>query len=328
MFKTMALVIGFAGMQCFQAVSTDVPSGKPPLEGDGGQAGDSVSAPALRIVRVIEVTDGSTYYKMPIWSPDGKRLAFTNQGSRGIYVRNADGPGLIKEVFSPDSPGTLCWTSDSKALVRRTRGHRTTYVDVETGEETLLVKQGTPPGQPCPYGETGILDLETGALRCSGEYYFKGQTPLPDITLKMDFKNDRLRFEDGDRRCSFEFPHRVILVSLSPARDKVAFAMRDGNIYVSNLDGSSMTPIGYGSGKVWSPDGRRLVYLGAIEDSHFDMIAAELFVVNADGTCRVQLTDTPDLVEMYPVWSPDGMRIAYSTSRTGKIFVAVLEEVD
>ena len=44
--------------------------------GSGGGEGEG-GAPALRIARVIEVTDGSTEYMQPIWSPDGNKLVFT-----------------------------------------------------------------------------------------------------------------------------------------------------------------------------------------------------------------------------------------------------------
>ncbi len=63
--------------------------------------------PPLRIAKVIEVTDGSTFYMQPIWSPDGKRLAFAGDGFTGIYVRNADGTGPIKELTSADYFGWL-----------------------------------------------------------------------------------------------------------------------------------------------------------------------------------------------------------------------------
>jgi hypothetical protein len=58
---------------------------------DGGKGENSGKQPVLRVVQTIEVTDGSEKYKWPVWSPDGKRLAFTGPGFRGTYVRSADG---------------------------------------------------------------------------------------------------------------------------------------------------------------------------------------------------------------------------------------------
>jgi hypothetical protein len=309
--------------------------------GDGEGEGDEL--PALRIARMIEVTDGSTFYMQPIWSPDGRKLTFTKSGFSGLYVRSADGSGRIQEITSEDYSGyNPVWTSDSKAIVLRTRtgtlGQRLTCVDVETGDVQVLVERAVHPRQPerNAYGditvdldgETKVLDRETGTFETPDEYYPRGQSPPPGVSLEMDFKSNTLTVIEGDGDRRAEFPHKVILASLSPTHDKIAFKLGDGNIYVSGLDGSSMVSIGRGSAWDWSPDGRRLVYLGAYEQNEYSVTATELFVVNADGTGLTQLTHTPDQVEYYPVWSPDGMKIAYSIDNTGKILVAILEEVD
>ena len=276
----------------------------------------------------------------PIWSPDGRKLAFTKSGFTGLYVRNADGSGPITEITSADYSGYKpVWTSDSKGIVIRTRtgivGQRIAMADVETGEITTLVERAAHPGQPTRNatgdatvvldGETMVLDRETGTLRTPDEYYPPGLAPARDISLKIDFRNNTMRIIEGDGLRSTEFPHKVLLANLSPGQEKVAFKQGDGNIYVSSLDGSRVVCIGRGSGWDWSPDGNRLVYVGAIEENEWTITASELFVVNADGTGLAQLTHTANQVEHYPVWSPDGMRIAYSTVNTGKILVGILE---
>ena len=314
------------------------------LGGQNSAAQDVGSPPPLRIARVIEVTDGSTIYMQSVWSPDGTKLAFTKSGFTGLYVRNADGSGPIQEITSAAYSGYKpVWTSDSKGIVIRTRtgivGQSISYIDVGTGEVRVLEGQARHPKQPemNPYGDVTVdVDGQAKVLNESTESlddkdgYYSGEKPASrDLHLERDENNPGMWVViEGDGTQRIQFPHRALLASLSPTRDWIAFLPGDGNLYVSHLDGSGKTSLGRGSGDWdWSPDGARLVYVGAIREGEGTTLASELFVANADGTGVVQISDTPDIVEMFPSWSPDGTRIAYSTHRAGKICVAILEAV-
>jgi Tol biopolymer transport system component len=75
----------------------------------------------------------------------------------------------------------------------------------------------------------------------------------------------------------------------------------------------------------FSPDGSKVVYMyGAMDTEKEDMVASDLVIKNIDGTGRFQI-ETPDMMEIYPVWSPDGKMIACQTDRINKIYVFKLK---
>ena len=115
------------------------------------------------------------------------------------------------------------------------------------------------------------------------------------------------------------------------AMNRILFGSdRDGTpeIYVMDADGTDLVrlttdawvqiaPVTEVASLAWSPDGTRIAF---IADRAGDR---RIFVMNADGTGLVRLTDHP-AGSGAPAWSPDGHRIAFTVQRLGndEIFVS------
>lgn len=74
-------------------------------------------------------------------------------------------------------------------------------------------------------------------------------------------------------------------------------------IWTCNLDGGDLTQIKEGSYPKWSPDGKKIVF----------MHDKDIWIVDADGTNLMQITNTALVFENLPSFSPDGKRIVYSS---------------
>ena len=110
--------------------------------------------------------------------------------------------------------------------------------------------------------------------------------------------------------------------SWSPDGTRIAFSssrwpVRNSEIYVMDADGEN--EINLTNHKMddvvpsWSPDGSKIAFVGAPFD---DFDPAHIFVMNADGTGRRNLTGDSDLTQsFFPTWSPDGKKIVFDSRR-------------
>lgn len=97
------------------------------------------------------------------------------------------------------------------------------------------------------------------------------------------------------------------------------------NIYIANINGSNESRVtdeqsGYMYGISWSPDGSNIVYDSIVPYNPTpgvpDYYSRGLFTIHPDGTNRTALPVTGALQNAcVPDWSPDGTKIAFSTTR-------------
>ena len=225
----------------------------------------------------------------PMWSPDGRRIAFVSTRHREdedydpdkveIYVMNADGTGVTRLTHNDALDSLPNWSPDGRRIAFTSTRHREDE-DHDSDKVEIYVMNAD---------GTGVTRL-----------------------THNDARDWRPMWSPDGRRIAFVSTRHREDEDYDP--DKV-------EIYVMNADGTGVTRLTHNDAldslPNWSPDGRRIAFVSTRhrEDEDYDPDNLEIYVMNADGTGVTRLTHN-DARDSSPSWSPAGERAAAAPATT------------
>ncbi len=252
--------------------------------------------------------------RQPMWSPDGKWIAFfgTDGEKSGLMIARPDGtestlvaPTLGTNHPLPGAGDALAWSPDGKqiAYVSATPGPET---ESATGDPVVITRYLYKP--TASEGMTRfndnrrlhifVADVATKQVKqlTDGTYY--------EHSIEWSPKGDEILFvsnheDDPDLRFNY---------------DVFAVRLADKSIRrVTNTENVEYKP-------TWSPDGRTIAYLGTkrgLTSSETTMEDTHVWLMDADGGNRRELGASIDNRQGAPEWSKDGRFVYYTLQEHG-----------
>ena len=265
----------------------------------------------------------SDHIRGPIWSPDGKLLAFVtgtalHDGCEEIIFVSigADGRTLgnpAKLKLTEATYYKLCgWGTDNAiGVVMSTPQLEALYSVPASGGKAIqltpkdaMIPSWTPDGKRiyfdgCNVGECGEIEYVPASggkvtrIPVKSEHRYVVSLPIGSVSVSPDGK--MLLFVGG---LSGKGTDRKL------------------HMFTVPVDGGNLAEIPTGMEDLaqpcWSPDGKSIAFIGGEQTPKKDVMPYQIYIMSAQGGKPRQLTSLNDRVDETKIaWSPDGKHIAY-----------------
>ena len=257
----------------------------------------------------------------PVWSPDGKVLAFVGkQGERhGLMIAKTDGSD-VTELVSPEGsnsplPGMgnqISWSPEGKqiAYISSTPDDRAAEV---SGDPLVITRYLYKP------------DAGEGMTR------FNDNRRLHIFVVDVGSKQTRQLTKGNTDEHSIDWSpdgkELLYLTNPEPNQDEFfnydVFALKLADNSFRRITATEFNEYN----PQWSPDGKRILFRGTrrgLTDRETTMEDTHVWVMNLDGSDRREIGAVIDQRQGSPKWAPDGNSVYFTVQERGSNYLVRL----
>lgn len=245
----------------------------------------NLKAQEYLLSNIKEVGLENTFLTKPLWSPDGKKIACTGQNNRGLLVFDTENLQIDTLDKNVRLKSKPVWLRSGEIVVQK----RNELAAYNRFKSASVAESDT------------ILSVDTKAKKVIAQNLQK--SIYWEITPEPNLFYNPLLSPDG----------RYVLVHLA------------SDFYLYRSNGSGLVKrLGTGIASSFTADSRHVVYfLDESTDGH-TISNSEIYILDIESGNSHILTQTPDILEMWPAVSPDGRQIAFINDSNGALFIADL----
>lgn len=291
-----------------------------------------------KISNIVKLTNDDERYVNPQWSPDGTKVAFTNEYCQGIIVFDLKSKSKVQLTDAFNAGDRFQWSADGEAILYRAtryeendRKHSIWVTDLKGNKQQVSEEQRYLQPAAWRYKANGAKQV----LSVDGK--IKKQPSLSTIApsrvksiIKTSGTNLSTFFDENERFYLVDESGKKTLLNdkpgglcpaFSPDGKKIAFN-QDDEMVVMNIDGTGKRMLGRGFRITWI-NNEQIIFEVTTDNGH-EYTSGELFMMNIDGTNKIQLTRSEDKIEMYPQWSPVQQKLLFTSYTDGQVYMADL----
>ncbi len=263
--------------------------------------------------RVRELTGGARNDSSPVWSPDGKRIAFLSDrdGTNQLHVMWLDTHEIAQLTHLTQSPGGIKWSPDGKQIAF------TGFVP--DNDPILSVK--------LPERPRGAEWARPAVIVDRLQWRSDGRGPLPTgfthiFTVDATLGGTPRQITSGKfNHTGFDWSPNGKTIYLSGIRKPEAeYQRNDSEIYsidLATLEVKTLTDRkGPDGNPVVSPDGKLIVYSG-YDDKQFTNHVSSLYLMNSDGSGKRVLATNLASSPLNVNWQPNSQGVQFTVEEKG-----------
>ncbi len=264
----------------------------------------------------------------PKFSPDGNFISMTGQQYKGIFLYNVKSKE-IKQLTDELSAGfVMNWSKNSKWILskpavfnNKRRLNSIVIYNIMNDDRNIIIENKISfPGIPSWRNNDNLIimnggkklklfqsTLENESTNSSGKIIYS----TGDSIIEYDLKRENIKI-------LFHGKGDILNLHLSPDEKKLVFEVVGGNLWTLNIQTLKKSNLGIGHEPAWNSRSDKIAYMITEDDGHV-IISSDIFVINADGKGKINITNKVNQLEMRPDWDPDENWIMYDLDGMGSI---------